>query len=263
MMIVKIGGGETLNLPAIAEDLAGVTEPVVVVHGANALRDDLASRLGVEVERVTALSGYTSVVTDEKMIELMLMTYAGLRNKQIVAALQAHGVQAIGLTGIDGGLVRARRNRGFRAWRKGRKMMVRDLTGKPEQINHTLLRLLLDQGYLPVLTVPVLDESGQAVNTENDDLVALLQEELKADRIVQLMEAPGLLANPPVAESLLRRLTFPELCDWEERVEGRIKRKLRALKQVMQTPGTIVHIGDGRINRPISHLLQGGGTWIQ
>ena len=112
MLLIKIGGGDTINLDGIARDLSTIEGPKVVVHGANALRDRLAERLGVEKRTLTSVSGYTSVYSDRELIDVMLMAYAGLRNKRIVESLQGHGVNAVGLTGLDGAMVRGMRNIG-------------------------------------------------------------------------------------------------------------------------------------------------------
>ena len=98
--------------PGIASHLAALGEPAVVVHGANAARDDLAERLGAAKRTVTSESGVESVLTDDEALDVLTMAYAGLVNKRFVALCQRHGVNAIGLTGLDGALVRGRRNRG-------------------------------------------------------------------------------------------------------------------------------------------------------
>ena len=96
MYIVKIGGGASINLEGIVEGLASLDAPFVVVHGANALRDEVAARLGIETRVLTSASGYSSVYSDRDAIDLILMAYAGLRNKRIVALCQRHGINAVG-----------------------------------------------------------------------------------------------------------------------------------------------------------------------
>ena len=114
MIVLKIGGGDGINLAGIALDLAEISEPMIVVHGANGLRNRLAEKLGHTVQTVTSVSGYTSVLSDSDTLDLMMMAYAGLRNKRLVELLQQNGVNAVGLSGIDGRVVQARRNRGIR-----------------------------------------------------------------------------------------------------------------------------------------------------
>ena len=193
----------------------------------------------------------------------MMMTYAGLRNKSLVESLRAHGVNALGLCGIDGGIVSGKRNPGFRVCEEGRVRIERDLSGKPKQLNKPLLETLLGDGYRLVLSVPIADEEGRAMNTENDEIVALLARELKAQRVYQFIEAPGLLEDPRKPETLLRRITPEELTSWERVVEGRMKRKLHALGKLFQEGSPRVVISDGRAQDPLGDALRGGGTVIE
>ena len=211
MYIIKVGGGEGINLEGVVGDLAALDAPVVVVLGANALRDRLAERLGTPRRTLTSVSGYTSVDSDADAIDAILMAYAGLRAKRFVELCQRHGVNAVSLAGIDGRLVQARRNQGIRVREHGKTLLRRDFSGKPTAVNGALLRLLLDHGYTPVLTIPAVDEQGYAVNTENDDIIVVLQRELRADRIVQLIEAPGFLADSQDPASLVERMPASEL----------------------------------------------------
>ncbi len=84
MIILKIGGGEAINLEAIVEDIAGLDEPVVIVHGANVLRDQVAAKMGFEKQVITSASGYSSVYSDESAMDAILMAYSGLRNYRLV-----------------------------------------------------------------------------------------------------------------------------------------------------------------------------------
>lgn len=262
LLIVKIGGGESINLDGIARDLARVPRPFVIVHGANALRDSLARRLGVEKRILTSVSGHESVHSDRDLIDVMLMAYAGLRNKRIVELLQGHGVNAVGLTGLDGALVRGRRNRGIRVREGGKTLIKRDLSGKPVEVNRKLLELLLGGGFTPVVTVPLIDERHVAINSENDDVVTLLSAELRADCVIQLIEAPGFLEDPDDPTSVVARLSRAELARREEEVTGRMKRKLLALRRLVESGTTRVVIADGRIEGPVTEALAGRGTVI-
>ena len=219
--------------------------------------------LGRPARRVVSKSGYESVLTGREELETMMMTYAGLRNKSLVESLRAHGVNALGVCGIDGGIVSGKRNPGFRVCDEGRVRIERDLSGKPKQLNKPLLETLLGGGYRLVLSVPIADEEGRAMNTENDEIVALLARELKAQRVYQFIEAPGLLEDPRKPETLLRRITPEELTSWERVVEGRMKRKLHALGKLFQEGSPRVVISDGRAQDPLGDALRGGGTVIE
>ena len=262
MMLVKIGGGAQINLEATIADLATLEQPFVIVHGANVLRDQLAQQLGKEKQVLTSVSGYTSVFSDQDAIDVIMMSYAGLRNKQIVELCQRNEINAVGLTGLDGRLVQGERNKGIRVRENGKTLIKRDLSGKPRSVNSQLMKLLLENGYCPVLTIPIVDEKGFAINSENDDIVAQIANALDIDTVIQLIEAPGFLDDPDDESSLLTRLSVSELQRREASVEGRIKRKLLALTRLCQGGKTRVIIADGRGEQPIINALGGAGTHI-
>ncbi len=262
MIIIKIGGGKEINLKGIAADLANVKEPFVIVHGANAARDELAAGLNVEKKVVTSLSGYSSVLSDETTIDLMMMAYAGLKNKRIVEMLQQNGINAIGLSGLDGRMIEGKRNTGIKVREEGKTKILRDFSGKPKKINIALLNLLIENGYAPVLCVPLIDENSVAINSENDDIVALLQTELKADKIIQLIEAPGFLKDKNDPGSVIKSITQKELEAFENSVEGRMKRKILAIRKLFEAGPTKVFIYDGRGENPVIDALNEKGTIV-
>ena len=262
MLIVKVGGGEAINVAGIAGDLAALDERTVVVHGANAARDRLAAELGRPPRVVTSVAGYASVYSDDAAIDVLMMAYAGLRNKRIVEACQERGVNAVGLSGLDGRAVQGRRNPGFRVREGDKTLLLRDNSGKPTGANVELLGIRLDNGYVPDLTVPIADENGRAVNSENDDVVAVLARALGCGRVVQLIEAPGLLADPADPASVVPRIPRADLPEWEARAQGRFKRKLAGLRKLCADGGPQVVIADGRGARPLAEALSGNGTVI-
>lgn len=263
MLIVKIGGGESLNLPGIIQDLSELDEDMIIVHGANVLRDEVARKMGFEKQVLTSASGYASVFSDQNALDAILMAYSGLRNKRIVELCQQKGINAVGLTGIDGRLIQGQRNKGIRVREQGKNLIKRDFSGKPKTINTELLKLLLEDDYTPVLTIPIIDEHGIAINSENDDIVCVLQRALSADSVIQLIEAPGFMDDINDESTLHQRLTRAEITAREEQVEGRIKRKMHALNKLVQGDIQKVIICDGRVEHPIKDALAGAGTWIQ
>ncbi|PKL82386.1 MAG: acetylglutamate kinase [Ignavibacteriae bacterium HGW-Ignavibacteriae-3] len=263
MLLIKIGGGKELNLKGIISNLAGLTEKFIIVHGANAFRDDLAAKLGYKKNVVTSLSGYDSVLSNEETIDLAMMAYAGLKNKRIVELCQQNGINAVGLSGIDGKVIQGKRNSGIKVREGGKTILLRDLSGKPKSINKNLLDLLLDNGYTPVLSVPLLDENNFAINSENDDIIALLQSEFKADKIISLIEAPGFLLDKNDPASLIQNISKGELEAMEQKVDGRMKRKILALRKLFGAGDTTVILSDGRTENPVIDALNGKGTTIK
>lgn len=262
MYIIKIGGGKELNLKGIISDLATLQEKFIIVHGANALRDELAQKLNYQKRIVTSISGYDSVFSTEETIDLMMMAYAGLKNKRIVELCQQFGINAVGLSGLDGKVIQGKRNSGIKVRENGKTLLLRDFSGKPKSINIALLNLLMDNGYTPVLSVPIIDENNFAINSENDDIVALLQNELKAEKNISLIEAPGFMLDKNDPSSLITKISKSELSFMEEKVEGRMKRKILALRKLFEAGDTTVIISDGRTEHPILDALNGKGTTI-
>ncbi|MBK8946521.1 MAG: [LysW]-aminoadipate kinase [Ignavibacteriae bacterium] len=263
MYIVKIGGGKDLNLQGIINDLVNLNEKFIIVHGANALRDELAEKLNKPKNVITSASGYSSVFTDEESLDIMIMAYAGLKNKRIVEMCQQVGINAVGLSGIDGKVIQGKRNSGIRIKDNGKLKIVHDFSGKPKTINISLLNILLDNGYIPVLSVPIIDENNFAINSENDDIVAVLKNDLNADKIIQLIEAPGFLENPKDPNSLVKYISKDELERRENQVEGRMKRKILAFRKLFEKGDATIYIGDGRTETPISDAINGKGTIIK
>jgi acetylglutamate/LysW-gamma-L-alpha-aminoadipate kinase len=262
MIIVKIGGGAAININGIIADLAGLDDRYIIVHGANALRDKLAQDLGQPKQVLTSVKGYTSVYSDEKLLDVMMMAYAGLRNKRIVELCQQHGINAVGLSGLDGKIVQGRRNKGIRVYQGKKLKIVRDFSGKPQTVNAPLLRLLLDNGYVPVLTVPIIDEQNAAINTENDDVVRVLQQALHADMVINLIGAPGFLEDKDDETSLIETIAAGELETREQQVEGRMKRKMLAVRKLFEHGASRVIISDGRTDHPVTDAMAGKGTVI-
>jgi acetylglutamate/LysW-gamma-L-alpha-aminoadipate kinase len=263
MIIVKIGGGKEINLKGIVQDLAALPEPFMVVHGANAVRDEIAAKMGFPTQSVTSVSGYSSVLSDANAIDAIMMGYAGIQNKRLVELCQQHGINAVGLSGLDGKLIQGVRNKGIRVRQNEKTLVLRDLSGKPKAVNTELLRLLLDHGYTPLICIPIIDETNSAINSENDDIVGLLQETLRADTVIQLIEAPGFMEDIHDQNSLVKEISKTELSDREAQVQGRMKRKMLALRRLMESGAGKVIISDGRVERPIQEALSGKGTVIQ
>jgi acetylglutamate/LysW-gamma-L-alpha-aminoadipate kinase len=130
--IIKVGGGDTINVEGIVRDLANLDGPVLVVLGANAVRDDIAERLGTPKKTLTSVSGYESVFSDEQAMDAIMMAYAGLRCSRFVELCQQNNVNAVGLSGIDG---RARIHRFLPGLCHGQD--GRDVSTVMRKINHT------------------------------------------------------------------------------------------------------------------------------
>ena len=155
-IVVKIGGSNgvaTTNIVReIAQRVAG-GQRFVVIHGGSDLTNMLSEQLGHQVRMITSPSGMVSRYTDSETLRIYAMAVAGHINTELVASLQQLGVNALGLAGVDGRLLLARRKSAVRSvMLDGRVQILRDdYTGQIEHINDALLCQLLDSGYIPVI----------------------------------------------------------------------------------------------------------------
>ncbi|MCA9283530.1 MAG: [LysW]-aminoadipate kinase, partial [Phycisphaerales bacterium] len=152
-LVIKVGGSEGIDLDAVAADVASLVQSgrrLVLIHGGSALTNEVATALGHPPQFVTSPSGYTSRRTDRRTLEIFEMVYCGQVNKGVVERLQRHGVNAVGLSGLDGRIWSGTRKEAIRAVENGRQYIIRDdYTGTVEHVNTDLLTMLLDAGYLP------------------------------------------------------------------------------------------------------------------
>lgn len=262
MKLIKIGGGKDINIKGIAEDLSSINDNFIVILGANYYRDNLAERLGIEIKRVTSISGQSSVYTDEVGIELIKMAYAGLRSKQAVEIFQKHGLNAISLSGIDGGLIQGKRNQGVRIIENGKKKILHDLSGKPVNVNIDLLNMLIQAGYTPIISIPILDEANIAINTDNDAIIRILHSKFHFSEIYQFIEGEGIYRDYSDPSSFINELNSVQLEELTNSMKGGIRRKLNEIKKLLQVNPTRVFVGDGRVSNPIKNLIDTKATKI-
>ena len=265
MKILKVGGGSSINWDFVGEDVARFlkNEQLIIVHGAGAIRDEIATQLNTPSRTIISPSGYSSTYTDKKAIEIFLMIYPGLMNKQIIAKLQSYGVNAVGLSGIDGRLWQAKRKKEILSQEGSKIKVIKDsFTGKVEKINTDLLKLLLGAQYLPVLCPPAISEEYEIVNTDNDTATAVLAKEMKCKEIIILFEAPGLLKNYKDESTMIKHIPKEKIDDYLPYAQGRMKKKVLGAKKAFENGVTKIYWGDGRIAQPITRLLKGEGTII-
>ena len=263
MYILKVGGGKNINWDYIAEDLKSMKKEVIIVHGANAWMKEISQKLGVSEKIITSPSGHVSRYTDEKTMEILLMTYSGLMNKKIVATLRKYGINAMGLCGADGGIWLGKKKEAILSRENGRVKVIRDsLTGNVESVNASLIKLLIDKGYTPILTIPAVTPDGELINVDNDRAVAVMARDMKIKKIVMLFEAPGLLKDKDDESSKISRIDMKEIDQYIKLTEGRMRKKLLGVKEAFAFGVQKVYLGDGRIKHPIINTLEGKGTII-
>lgn len=266
MIVVKVGGSEGIDLAAVCADIAALLregQQLVLVHGGSARTNEVAAQLGHPPQFVTSLSGYTSRRTDRETLRIFEMVYCGEVNKGIVELLQAAGANAVGLSGLDGRLLEGNRKEAIKVMENGRRRVIRDdFTGTVQKVNVDLLRLLLDHGYLPVVTPPAISFESEAINVDGDRAAAMIAAALGADTLVILSNVPGLLREFPDESTLIRAIPRARADEFMVHAEGRMRIKvLGATEAIDQGVGRVI-FADARVAQPVRRALAGEGTTI-
>jgi [amino group carrier protein]-L-2-aminoadipate 6-kinase len=262
MLVVKVGGS-VRDIDPLLRDIASCSHRVVLVHGASRDLNELSVALGHQPRMVESTNGDVSRYTDSTTMDQFLMAYAGKANKRVVERLRGLGVNAIGLTGLDGGIVQGRRRADLRISENGRVKVLHDNhVGSIERVDTTLLSMLLESGYTPVLTPPIAAEDGTAVNADADKLAAAVAVALRASHLIILSDTPGLLRDAHDESSVIERINVLDLNGLERIIGGRARTKLRAAVDArLHGVGDVV-ITDGRVEHPLTSSLAGAGTRV-
>jgi acetylglutamate/LysW-gamma-L-alpha-aminoadipate kinase len=267
LIVVKIGGTEGVDFEAVCRDAAALLaqgQQLVLVHGGSAEANQLGEALGSPPRFITSPSSYTSRYTDRRTLEIFLMAVAGKVNTLLVEQLQRLGVNALGLTGLDGRLLAATRKDSIQSIENGKRKIVRDdYTGKIESVNVGLLNLLLQAGYTPVIAPVAASQAGEALNVDADRAAAMVAAALQAESLLLLTAVPGLMRAFPDESTLIRSLPAARLEEALNYAEGRMKKKVLGSAEAIKGGARRVIIADGRIENPISSALAGSGTWIE
>jgi [amino group carrier protein]-L-2-aminoadipate 6-kinase len=268
MIIVKLGGSAGIDPGPTLDNLAklGKTEQVVFIHGANSKLDEMTRALGREPRLVQSKSGQVSRFTDSETMDLMLAVYAGMVNKRLVEGLQQRGVNAVGLSALDGRIASGPRKDTIRAIEDGKPKVLRgDYAGSIKQVDPTLITLLTSNGYLPVLTPPAISDQGEAINVDGDKLSLQLAIALKADALVILSNTAGLLKDVNDPDSLITEIDVSDETSVEAAMNsaaGRMKKKVQAGCDAVNAGIGKVVFADANTEQPVSSALAGKGTML-
>ncbi|MGH2523650.1 MAG: [LysW]-aminoadipate kinase, partial [Anaerolineales bacterium] len=186
-------------------------------------------------------------------------------NTCIVERLQKLGLNALGLSGVDGRLMVARRKEAIRIVdpATGRQRMLRDdYTGKIESVNSELLSMLLNAGYTPVIAPLAISPEGDALNVDADRAAAMIAGAVSAERLIILSNVPGLLRHFPDESSLIPHIDKTKVEQSLDFAEGRMKKKVLGASEALNLGVGQVVFADGRVEAPVANALAGKGTVI-
>jgi acetylglutamate/LysW-gamma-L-alpha-aminoadipate kinase len=176
-------------------DLAYITHqmPTVLVHGGGNTVTGIAEKLGIQQKFVTSPEGFRSRYTDAETIQVFTMVMAGKVNKEIVRHLQSRKIPAVGLSGLDGGLIRAERKQKLvvKDERGRRRIIDGGYTGKVTHVDVSLLQTLLIAGYVPVIAPIALGSENEPLNLDGDRTAAYIAGAVRADLLLLLTDVEG------------------------------------------------------------------------
>lgn len=248
--VVKVGGevlADEHALGSFADQVSLLHQlsiAVVVVHGGGRQASELSERLGLRVETVNGRR-----VTDADTLEVAKMVFNGKLNTDLLAALQRAHVPSVGLSGVDGGVIRAHRRPPVEVTDQ-ETGTVRELdfgyVGDIDDVNPDLIRHLLAGGYVPVISALAGGEDGTVYNVNADTIAARLAVELGAIKLIMLTSANGVLADPSDHNSLISHMGLDRL---EELLAhgavGGMKAKLEACLTALEGGVPRTHIVNG------------------
>ncbi|MGP8078355.1 MAG: [LysW]-aminoadipate kinase [Thermoplasmata archaeon] len=261
-VVVKVGGASGNRTEHVLDEVAKHPE-YVLVHGGSAEVDRLGAALGRPAEHYTSPSGVVSRRTNAAQLEVLVLALAGKVQTELVAGLGARGVRAVGLSGVDGRLLLARRRTGARALVDGRVVhLVDDLSGTIEHVDATLLTTLRGAGFVPVVGPPAVTADGQIVNVDADRAASAVAAALSAEALVLLTNVPGLLERKDDPSSRIPRIARDEVERFLPLAEGRMRKKLLAARDALEAGVGRVVIAPSDLSQPIAHALAGEGTVI-
>ncbi len=248
IQVIKVGGNE-LDDPAFLNGLASAVRQIqaemgdtaVIVHGGGKAIADLQERLGIVPQKVDGLR-----VTDADSLQVAEMVLSGLSNKAIVRALLAAGITAVGLSGVDGGLLRCQK--------KQHPTADLGFVGEIVEVNISLIEQLVGGGFTAVISPISLGMDGQAYNVNADDAAAAIAQALGVTTLNFVSNVPGVLQNGSILPQLTIAQTEVLITDGVI-TDGMIPKVRAACTAVAQG------IPQARIVN-LNGLLNGGGTVI-
>ena len=271
IFVVKFSGKVTEdkeNLASLAEELALLHQvgiKICVIHGGGKQLSELAHKLGVVQ---TVIEGRR--VTDDDTLEIAKMIFAGKINTEILAALRRRGTDAVGLSGIDGNIVQAEK--------RPPKEMLDRTTGETKtidfgnvgdvlQINADLLKLLLENNYLPVVSSLGADSDGSIFNINADTIASEVAAQLKAEKLILMSDVNGIYLDADDEATKLSQIsvTEAEAMIASGKATGGMIPKLQSLISILERGVKSAHIiGGNERNALLSEVFtdEGTGTMI-
>ncbi|MEM1607524.1 MAG: [LysW]-aminoadipate/[LysW]-glutamate kinase [Candidatus Bathyarchaeia archaeon] len=265
MIVLKIGGDVFKRglSDSLANDIGEILkrDKLVIVHGGGDEVTEIAEKLGKKQIFVTSPEGVRSRYTDEETVEIYAMVMAGRVNKAIVKWLVGKNIPAVGVSGIDGALmVASRKKKLLIVDERGRKRIIDGgFTGKISRVNPKLLELLIDHGFLPVVSPIALGEENEYLNVDSDRAAGQIAGALKAEKIIFLTDVPGV----KLGEEYVKRIKLSEAKEILPKIGPGMDKKVIASIEALEAGVKEAVIACGFTDSPVISALSGlNGTVI-
>ena len=256
MITIKIGGSVVDNLhPSTIDDIKKVVqqEGVILVHGGGKEVTKVTKQLGKEPKFVVSPSGIKSRYTDKETSEIFTMVMSGRINKTIVQMLQKNGINAVGLSGMDGKTIEANRKKKLMIMNeKGRKQVIDGgYTGKISNVNSDLIKTIMDKGYTPVISPIAISEESEFLNVDGDRAAANVAGHVNADKVLFITNVDGLLME----DKLVEKLSLKEAKEIMPKIGFGMEKKILAATEALEMGVTEALIANGQKENPISSAI--------
>lgn len=257
MIVIKIGGSVVDGLhESTVPDLKDVLskEKVILVHGGGKEVTSIAEKLGKEQRFVVSPGGIRSRYTDRETAQIYTMVMSGKINKEIVMMLQKQGINAVGLSGVDGAIIKAERKKKLIIVdERGRKVAIDGgYTGKINDVNASLLNTITAGGYVPIVSPIALSEEFDLLNVDGDRAAAYVAGSVKADRVIFLTNVDGLMMD----NKLVTHLTVSEANEMLPKIGFGMEKKVLACTEAVSMGVKEAIIASGQVANPISSALK-------
>jgi len=262
---VKWGGSLQDHGEGVADDIAALwrTHQITVVHGGSRDIDDTMAELGLPHRTLRSPDGMETRYSDAPTLTALMMAMRGRTQARLVSALTARGVTPVGLSGMDGGLVRTQRKAAIRAVFGDSVRVVRDnLAGRIVAVDTSILDAVHAAGMVPLVCPPGMTADGQATNVDADRMACEIAAAWCADRLVLLTNTDGVLAQPADPSSTISTLSVDDAKRLVASLGGGMRMKVAAAVEALEKGARTVQICDGRVASPLTEALRGRGTLI-
>jgi [amino group carrier protein]-L-2-aminoadipate 6-kinase len=256
MIVIKIGGSivEGLHLSALV-DIKSIAEneKLIFVHGGGKEVTAIATKLGKEQKFIISPGGVRSRYTDKETANIYTMVMSGKINKAIVGMLVRQGINAVGIAGIDGGVLKAdRKKKLLIVNEKGRKMIIDGgYTGKINAVDPALIYNLVDNGFVPVISPIALSEEFDFLNVDGDRAAAYVAGSIKADKVIFMTNVNGLMLN----EKLVTSMTLNQAKEALPKIGFGMEKKVLACIEALEMGVKEVIIASGQVENPLSTAM--------